>query len=165
MNTSKRKIEIRLLKVQEISFYVDSSLYAEKESIKANNLNISFGLRLRPNIQHNILELYLVVVYKVNENEERKILEIESLNTFRIKNIKDLLKINEDSIEDISGIIPTLVGVAVGTIRGMLVNKTTGTPLDKYPLPMVNPETLCENILRKQRTKREHNKKQIEEKL
>lgn len=159
MNTQKRKIEIRLLKVQEISFYVDSSLYVRKESIKPDDLNISFGLKLTPDIQHDLLELYIVATYNTNEKEGEKILEMESLNTFEIKNIKDLLIVNEGAIEDISGIIPTLVGVAIGTIRGMLVAKTAGTPLDKYPLPMVNPKTLCENILRKQKDRTGRNKK------
>lgn len=165
MNKPKRKIEIRLLKVQEISFYVDSSLYVRKESIKPDDLNISFGLKLTPDIQHDLLELYVVATYNANEKEGEKILEIESLNTFEIKDIKDLLIVNEGAIEDKSGIIPTLVGVAIGTIRGMLVAKTAGTPLDKYPLPMVNPETLCENILRKRKARTEHNKKQIEKNL
>lgn len=165
MSTTKRKIEIRLLKVQEVGFYMDSSLYVAEESIKPDDLNISFGLRLAPDIQHNLLELNVIVIYRINGKEGRKILEISSLNIFEIKKIKDLLIVNEEAIEDISGIIPTLVGVAVGTIRGMLVNKTAGTPLDKYPLPMVNPETLCENILRKQKARTEHNKKQIEKNL
>lgn len=165
MSTKKRKIEIRLLRVKEVGFYMDSSLDMVKELINPGDLNISFGLRLAPDIQHDLLELNVVVIYRFNGKEGRKILEIESLNMFEIKNLKDLLLVNEEAIEDRSGIVPTLVGVAIGTIRGILVTRTAGTPMDKYPLPMVNPETLSENILQKQRARMKHNKKQIEEDL
>jgi hypothetical protein len=48
-------------------------------------------------------------------------------------------KINDD-------LIITLAGVAIGTSRGLLASNTKGTPLSKFPLPILNPKELIDNI-------------------
>lgn len=147
MDETKNEIEIRLLKVQEIGFYMDSSLFGEIKASQLNDLHIFFGFKLKPDIKRDLLVLDVLVKYNLGGIKGKKILEIESSNAFKIKNIKDLLKIKDDTIEDTSGITPTLVGIAIGTIRGMLVTKTAGTPLDKYPIPIINPATLCDKTI------------------
>jgi hypothetical protein len=45
-----------------------------------------------------------------------------------------------DTIEDKSGVIPILLGVSIGAMRGILVTKTIGSCLSNHPLPIINTE-------------------------
>lgn len=55
------------------------------------------------------------------------------------------------TIEDNDGItityiMPHLISVAIGTMRGILVVKTAGTNLSKYPLPIIDPMQLTQTL-------------------
>ncbi len=148
MNNPEREIELRLVKVQETGFYMNSSLLEKNDELKLNNLSIKFGINLIPDLSQNKLDLKVIVRYLLDDNEEKKVLELETSNIFEILNIKDIVTIREDMIIDTSGITPTLVGVAIGTLRGILFTKTVGTALSEYPLPIINPVLLCNALLK-----------------
>ena len=91
-----------------------------------------------------------MVRYQLGKNEEAIILELQTSHIFEIIDLNNLVEIKDDVITDVSGITPTLVGIAIGTIRGLIISKTAGTPLADYPLPIINPQLLCKNLLRKE---------------
>ncbi|MDD4778530.1 MAG: hypothetical protein PHV53_09620 [Fermentimonas sp.] len=69
----------------------------------------------------------LIVKYQGSPNEEDKILEIETSNIFEIVGVEEVIEVKGEKIEVKEGITPTLVGIAIGTIRGILVAKMTST--------------------------------------
>lgn len=146
MDNLEKEIQIRLVKVKETSFFLNSSLLEKIETKDLNNLQIGFGLNIKPEMLKNTLNLSLIVKYQSSPNEDDKILEIETSNIFEIIDMEGLIEDKGDKIEDKAGITPTLVGIAISTIRGILVAKMTSTPLEDYPLPIVNPTELCNNL-------------------
>lgn len=146
MDNLEKEIQIRLVKVKETSFFLNSSLLEKIETKDLNNLQIGFGLNIKPEMLKNTLNISLIVKYQSSPNEDDKILEIETSNIFEIIDMEGLIEDKGDKIEDKAGITPTLVGIAISTIRGILVAKMTSTPLEDYPLPIVNPTELCNNL-------------------
>ena len=65
---------------------------------------------------------------------------------FDVLDIKQFITINKDDSITISHIMPHLLSVAVGTMRGILVVKTAGTNLAKFRLPMIDIN-LLNNLL------------------
>ena len=145
---SKVEIQLRLIKVQETGFFMDSAMLSTIQETKPDLFNIEFGLKIEPNIEHNTLNFHVIVRYLLSNNgKSDKVLELETSNIFEILDLPNLMKINGSEITDSNGIIPTLLGVALGTLRGILVVKTAGTLLAVSPLPIVNATELCSGML------------------
>jgi hypothetical protein len=149
-NQSKTEIQLRLLKVQETGFFMDSVLLSTIEENKPDLFNIEFGLQLEPKVSLNILNLHLIVRYILTANSQsEKVVELQTSNSFEIIDLEKLMSISDSEITDNNSIIPTILGVALGTLRGILVVKTAGTILADFPLPIVNPTELCSSMYAK----------------
>lgn len=147
MKDEKIQVELKLLKVQETGFYMDSVLFSGIEKVEADNLKIEYGFKLDLNTGINILIIHLIVKYLYQtETELLKIIEIQTANSFELIDLNNLMVINGSELQDKNGIMPTILGVALGTLRGILVVKTAGTVLSDYPLPIVNPTELCKSM-------------------
>ena len=149
-NQSKTEIQLRLLKVQETGFFMDSVLLSTIEENKPDLFNIEFGLQVEPKVSQNILNLHLIVRYILTANSQsEKVVELQTSNSFEIIDLEKLMSISDSEITDNNSIIPTILGVALGTLRGILVVKTAGTILADFPLPIVNPTELCSSMYAK----------------
>lgn len=150
METENKQIEIRLIKVKETNFCLNTEVLDSITDFDINKIQIEFGLKAEPKFEDNIFTLHILVkyMYPINERPE-KITELTTANTFKIKELKDIIKCNDNEIQDTIGILPTLVGVAVGTLRGILIVKTAGTILSECPVPIINPTELCEGMKKK----------------
>lgn len=71
-----------------------------------------------------------------------------------VKKMEELIDTKKsDVFKDNSGIFPTLIGISVSSLRGILVVKTAGTPLSEFPLPLVNPTDICSQLIDAQKKK------------
>ena len=59
-----------------------------------------------------------------------------------VEELKNFIEKDDSGNMHVSSIVPHLINVAVGTMRGILLIKTSGTKLAGYPLPLVNVEEL-----------------------
>lgn len=147
METEIKQIEMKLLKVKEVGFCLNTEAIDSISDFDINKLQIEFGFKADPKLDVNIFTLSILVryMYEIDAKLER-IAELSTANVFEINDLSSFIKCNDEGIQDVSGILPTLVGVAVGTLRGLLLAKTAGTILSDYPLPIVNPTELCEGM-------------------
>lgn len=143
----KTEIQLRLLKVQETGYLINSGVLDTISKIDASKIAIEFGVRLDFKKERDQLVLHLSIKYAYPiENKMKSVVELTTANHFEIKGLKEIIEVKEDEFKDSKGILPTLLGVAIGTIRGILVVKTSGTILTDFPLPIMNPTELCLNI-------------------
>lgn len=143
----KTEIQLRLLKVQETGYLINSGVLDTISKIDASKIAIEFGVRLDFKQEREQLVLHLSIKYAYPiENKMKSIVELTTANHFEIKGLKDIIEVKDNKFKDSKGILPTLLGVAIGTIRGILVVKTSGTILTDFPLPIMNPTELCLNI-------------------
>lgn len=145
--TSNMEIQLRLIKVQETGFFMDTAKLSSITSTDPELFNIEIGLQVLPDLTKDLLDLQLIVRYLLHEDSENiKVVELQTSNLFKIFNLSNVLSITDKELTDKNNVIPTLVGIALGTLRGILVVKAAGTILNEYPIPIVNPTDLCKGI-------------------
>lgn len=143
--TETKKISIRLLKILENSFYIDLSPLRTLDEIKPDSIKFELGFKLDINEDNDYLDLFLNIQY-LFQDKNTKILEAETINSFEIEDLKNQIERKGEQFTDKSGFLPTILGVGLGTIRGVIVAKTAGTILVDYPLPIINPTDILNNL-------------------
>ena len=144
------EIQLRLIKVQETGFFMDTSKLSSITSSDPELFNIEIGLQVLPYLTEDMLDLQLTVRYLMREDSKSiKVVELQTSNQFKIYNLSNVISITDKELTDKNNVIPTLVGIALGTLRGILVVKTAGTIMNEYPIPIVNPTDLCKGIHKK----------------
>lgn len=60
--------------------------------------------------------------------------------------MRQFIIFNDNRSITVNHLMPHFLSVAVGTMRGILVAKTAGTNLAKFPLPMIDVNQLNANL-------------------
>ena len=134
-------IQMRLKSVNEISFSMSSGKLGEVD--RGNELMIGFQNNVNPNIDDDIFTTDFGVQYSIGGEI---ILQSVYRFVFDVKNLSEFVSKDQHGKVNVKGILPHVISVAVGTMRGILVVKTAGTDLGRYPIPMMDPVQLCENL-------------------
>lgn len=137
-NLATKNIQMRLLSVEEKKFKsdLDEDL---ADVINDNNLKFNIGYSLLPYQNNNSVVVEIAVKYLFNE---RELLFLIASLTFKFPEFNEIFEIKDDQILEKVTIIPTMINVAIGTLRGMTASKTSGTFLRNFPLPLIDPNSL-----------------------
>ncbi len=147
MEATKTQIQARLQKVREIGFRMDFELLNSIPDLDINKIRIQFGFQVEQSTEENIFILNVQVVYAYPINKDEKVLvDLKTTNHYEIQDLQSLVKYSKGEFQDITGLLPTLLGISIGTLRGILLVKTTGTILADFPLPVVNATDLCKSV-------------------
>lgn len=134
-------LAIRIRSISEIKFSMTSGLIGSED--RGNELQLGFKNHIEPDFKKNLVQFDFGVMYSLG-NET--ILECIYAFEFEIPNLELFLGINAEGKLIDNGVIPHLISAAIGTMRGILVVKTAGTDLSKYPLPIMDPISICKNL-------------------
>lgn len=142
----KGQIHVHLVSVSEVKFMLnlDESLLAK---FQPNGPNIGFAHTISVNKEDSTITLIFGVQYAVDETP---LLECRYAFTFNVKPMDDVVKIEKDKMK-IKILMPHFISVAIGTMRGIIVVKTAGTFLAKYPLPMLDAQSVLSKIANRQK--------------
>lgn len=134
-------IQMRLISANEVSFMMSPGKVDENVAPEA--MQIGFSSQIKPNNEKNRITIIFGTKYVIAGE-----VALESVYSFifEVKDLSQFLTINDDQSITVSHIMPHFLSVAVGTMRGILVVKTAGTNLSKFPLPMVDVNTLLNNL-------------------
>ena len=143
----ENQIQVRLISVSEVKFMLnlDEALLAKSQP---DGPNIGFAHVVSANKENSTITLIFGVQYYI---DIPTLLESRYPFRFNFRHIDDVVKIENNKIE-IKGLMPHFVSVAIGTMRGIIVAKTAGTPLAKYPLPMLDAQSVLENMVANMQT-------------
>ena len=133
-----KEIKVKLLKIQETGFFIDPPLLKDIDNGASHrNFDIEIGFNLPKSTEGNDFELKTIVRYfhLLEQNPEnkdikpirKKALELETSNLFEFDDLGKYLTFKDDGLEDNSNVVPLLLSVSIGTLRGILVTKTAGT--------------------------------------
>lgn len=159
METGKKnnkEIKVRISKIYETGFFIDLPLLKSEDiDTSRSNFNVEVGFNLPDNVEGNFFEVKTVVRYhhlpKHDEEDpainsmKKKVLELSTSNLFEFDDLKQYLSFQEGGIEDKFNVLPILLNVSIGSLRGYLVAKTIGTCLSDYPLPIINIEAFLKS--------------------
>lgn len=145
-----KEIQIRLIEINEISFYLNPIPLPIEQVEFGKNLNLEIGFRFDVNQETNIFKFYTLIDYRVLENAE-PIVGIETELVFEISNLSSVVSFESgEQLKIDNNILATLAGVCIGTTRGLLASNTKGSSISKFPLPILNPTEILENMNKQQ---------------
>ena len=113
------------------------------DDVTSESIQLGFSNQIQLDIENDKIALIFGVRYEL---KGEVILDCTYRFEFEVKSLAKFVTINEDNSATISSIMPHLISVTTGTMRGILVMKTAGTNFSKYPLPMIDPEQLTVNL-------------------
>ena len=131
MTESNGNIQMRLISVNEVSFMMLPGKITEE--VLPENIKLGFSSQIQPEVENNKIALVFGVKYELEEDE---LLECVYRFEFEVRDLAQFITIEDNDNITITYIMPHFVSVAIGTMRGILVVKTAGTNLSKYPLPI-----------------------------
>lgn len=134
-------IQMKLLSVGEVRYMMSPEII--KDNTDSEAIQIGFSNKVEPNLANGQISIVFGVRYVIGEDI---ILESIYRFTFAVINIDRFVKINKDGSITIMHLMPHLLSVAVGTMRGILVVKSAGTSLSRYPLPMIDVNQLNDSL-------------------
>lgn len=77
---------------------------------------------------------------------EQELLFLIASLTFEFPEFDEIFDLNDGEIMEKITVIPTLMNIAIGTLRGIVATKTSGTFLRNFPLPLIDPNTLLKKL-------------------
>lgn len=83
-----------------------------------------------------MVKVNIVVSY---EYEGNKLLQIDTDTIFEFISFEGFLI--KDGAED-KNMLATLLGIAFSTVRGIIINRTVGSFINKFYLPIINPTAI-----------------------
>lgn len=134
-------IQMRLTSVSEVSFMMSPGKLGD--NVKPEDVQMGFSSQIQPDIENDRFTLVFGVRYEI---AGEPILESMYQFVFEVINLKQFIIFNDNQGITVNHIMPHILSVAVGTMRGILVVKTAGTNFSKYPLPMIDVNQLNANL-------------------
>jgi hypothetical protein len=148
-----KTVKFRIAKVKEVEFHIKQIPEDQKSSFDKKQLVFEQTVTFDINITNGLIIIIHQVIYSCNiEQEICELLKFIQHTIFEIKNIDLIVKI-EDAKNQICNIdnnfLYTILPIAIGITRGMLVIKTSGTYLNELYLPLVNTKKLIQDLGKK----------------
>ena len=131
-------IRMRLVSVDEIRFMMSSGEVVDMSG--PEDLQVGFMNRVQlDEMDKDRMAIAFGIRY---EFKKEVVLESVYRFVFEVKNLSDFVILHEDGTFTVKHLMPHLLSVAVGTMRGILVVRTAGSDLSRYPLPIIEANEL-----------------------
>jgi hypothetical protein len=139
--------KIHLIRAKTIAGFLNHAEDIEDDEIKG--FTSSFNFTTAYSIESKRIKNTLSIEIKA-QGEENGSLELEAGYTvefiFEIENLEELSEKQDDGTIKISiHLAATLAGICYSTLRGIVLTRTQGTPLNGMIMPIIDPYTLLKN--------------------
>ena len=116
------------------------------DSIKVNELKFGVLNRITPNLDKNLLVVDLGIQYTYLSTP---IMECRYAFSFHYESEEGSMSVtkSDTGIQINNELLSTIINIAAGAIRGIMIAKTVGTLLAEYPLPLLSTDLLMKNMV------------------
>lgn len=139
-------MEVRLVRIKESSFNLQADHKTEK-ILQVKDLQVGININTIPFLLNNQIKLRITIDYHYIDNT---ILVEPLFYSMEIWfDVKDLANFVEEKRENVlikHELLSMLLGVSIGTIRGMMAHRCKNTVFENYPLPIINVTHLMANL-------------------
>jgi len=142
-----KNFNVKIARIKEIFFQCNELDDKIINQLNEKLISVGLGLRINPNSLTEELGIALKINYVFHKDALKVELcayEVECF--FQIIEFKQVVKIQKDRINIDDGLLANLLSITIGTVRGMLSLKTSGTALNKYPLPLLNAVEILKQL-------------------
>jgi hypothetical protein len=141
-----KEVQVKLLKVKELSFSCTDIVNDLDYNVIDKDLRIEIGFNFQIRKEVNEFIIGTLILYLLKKDE---ILKYENQTTFIVLNIDQVVTTENDKINIKDEFLISLLSVVIGTTRGMMIKNTLGKKINEFPLPILNPKELLNNIKEK----------------
>lgn len=149
MADKKLKYEhpFRIIDIKTNSFFTkdlntnDTEIFSEED--------LKYKIRPTFGFEENkrLIKINLLIIYSYRKEDYLKI---------DVDTIYELAPVDGLNLQDV-GLLSSLLGIAFSTTRGIILNLTVGTFLNKFYLPIINPTEIVQAEFKKLPTTRSYN--------
>jgi len=141
-DNSFKEVNIRLKKIQDHKFYYNLEFECDSEKLDEEKFpcDVEIKYHISHDLEEDLFNINLLICYK---KDKTLILEAENRFVFCIKNLKDFINVRNDTTISLNvDFLPTLINVAIGTMRGIIYSRTGSSSLSDFPLPLISMNEL-----------------------
>lgn len=132
------EFKIRLQSIGEVE---GASVINRRAALRAFGKPVSVDMTVRvvPDLDSSAVSLVVSASYIVQGKITReRLLTCSAFATFEIGNLRDHVELNGDDVVIGGSLMKTMLGIAVGALRGIISVRIAGTPLSNRPLPILD---------------------------
>ncbi len=135
-------INLRLVSVSELDGATAINRRAARR-LGRKPVQVDMNVRVVPKLESNLITLIVSTSYIgiVNLIRER-LLVCSAVATFEVQDLQKHVEQNGEDIIVGSKLMMTMLGIAVGALRGIIAVRTKFTPLEHCPLPVIDLSAL-----------------------
>ncbi len=129
-------IDIALTNIEELEFFYKNSVINVAD-FDVKNLQMHIDLRKNLDLNLNLVNMLMIVSYTYNEVE---VLKLKVKIDFALPQLPNIITQIGDNWQLPEPIDEILQNITYSTVRGFLAAKTQGLPLNKFYMPIVDPQ-------------------------
>ena len=158
-------ISIKIHEIRVVSFFMKEPDLDLQKSFNEDLLRFEYGVNFSWDIPSNKFNVLLdgALMYN-NEGQNLILLKCDCITTYIIKNLASVLSIKDNTkFKMPTPLLAMLVGSAISHARGALSEKTSGSFIHNYPIPLVNTQDFLKyltagNLTEEQQKEKKTNK-------
>lgn len=137
----EHRLEIALTGSNELKFMLN----IPNEELDANILKFGYINNVIPNLSDKSMTVDFGVQYSY---KDEPILECRYAFVFKYNDFDEgeMVSSADNGININDDLLKIIINVAAGSIRGIMIAKTAGTALAKYPLPILDLQSLIDSV-------------------
>jgi hypothetical protein len=143
-----KEVQFKLSRVKEISFSCTEFINDLSNDIVEKKLKIEIGFNFQLLKSKNEFGVRTLIQYLFKGDE---ILKYENQIDFDVKNLDQVVSLEKDKLNIKDEFLLSLLSVVIGTTRGMMIKNTMGKRINDFPLPILNPKEVLDNIKEKEK--------------
>ncbi len=144
--TKVKEVQYKLSRVKEISFSCTDLVNDLSKAVIEKDIKIEIGFNFQ--ILNNTDEFAICTIIQYLFKDE-EVLKYENQIFFNVKNIDQVVTLENDKINVKDEFLLSLLSIVIGTTRGMMIKNTMGKKINEFPLPILNPKELLVNLKEK----------------
>lgn len=135
-------INFRLVSVRE----VEGATAVNRRALRRlgrTPVNVDMNVRVVPDLDHSLVSLVVTCSYVAVIGFIRtRVLSCSVVTTFEIEDLRQHIEMQGEEVVVGGKLMMTMLGIAVGSLRGIVAVRTAGTPLRFRPLPVIDLRAL-----------------------
>jgi len=136
------EIHIAIAGIKELAFQIDDT----DELPDMRHIGINFEQSMNVLLQESKIEFNLSIRVFAQEESEKNLISIKTMNSFFIKELIDFSTETENMFNLPDILLITILGLSISHTRALLATRTQGTKFDAFYIPIVNPTDLASKL-------------------
>jgi hypothetical protein len=135
-------VDIALIKIQETGFMFNTDF--DYNGLQKSNIALKYGQKFHIDLNANTIGIEITFIY-TDKTTNADLTQLSVNSIYSVSELNLILRIEDGAYKtNDNRIIPELVNLSIGTIRGILYTKLKGTALDDLPLPLIPRNTIAQ---------------------